>query len=103
MQVTQSRIQRGELEALIAHSVPEATEGLGNVVLFGVTQQRHITTEMAAYPATDCLTEAKLQHGNLLPSPGRTSKYSLAGGRQLHIRRMTGFSDRIAHKGDPVI
>src|SRR5712692_587960 len=60
--VTQSSIQGGELEVLIAHSIPEAREGLSNVVLFGVPQQRDITTGMAAYPAPDSLTVALLQH-----------------------------------------
>jgi len=60
-QVAQGRIHGRELQVLIAYGVPEAREGLGNVVLFGVTQQRHIPAGMAAYPLADELAEALLQ------------------------------------------
>src|SRR5712691_529701 len=51
------------------HGIPEAREGLSNVVLFGVTQQRHIAAGMAADPLADALTEPLLQlrPGLILP------------------------------------
>src|SRR5712692_10071692 len=83
MQVTQGGIQGGELDMLIAYSVPEAREGLGNVVLFGVTQQHihelartAVTLHLAVRPSPCCIqplaaqvTIAPLLAGCHTPAP----------------------------------
>src|SRR5437588_2256343 len=59
--IAQGRRQGRELDLLVMHGRPEAGEGLGYIVLFGIMLQSHIPVGMALQPAANGLTETFLQ------------------------------------------